>query len=170
YTNYCVTLLFAKTSIGLHVLRIAVDRRQRRIVKITMGLGVVTCLLTFFLTIFACHPVSLLWTGDFARGTCIDIDVLLVFGLLFNAFSILSDLTRTFALLPAWAVWHPSLPLRTKKFVIFLMTVGCTASCVAIVHLFFFMTLLEDQDFLYATAPTVINCETEQCLTINHSW
>jgi len=113
----------AKLSIGFFLLRVTVNQIHRWIIYMAMGLSVISCMVFFFVSTFQCHPVSYFWDKHTQTGTCIDIDIVISLSYAFSAISITTDFT--FALLPAWIVWHLNMKPRTKVALIVLMGMGC---------------------------------------------
>jgi hypothetical protein len=77
----------------------------------------------FFVIVFQCNPVSYFWQRRTQSGTCVPNDVIVGLGYTYSGFSIISDFT--FALIPAFLVWHLQLERRAKIALIPLITMGC---------------------------------------------
>lgn len=113
----------AKLSIGYFLLRVTISHIHRWIIYIAMGISVISCIVFFFISTFQCHPVSYFWDKHTQTGACLDINIIIDLSYAFSTFSIMTDFT--FALLPAWIVWHLNMKPRTKVALIALMGMGC---------------------------------------------
>ncbi|KAL5396638.1 hypothetical protein PMIN02_003019 [Paraphaeosphaeria minitans] len=58
YPAYRMAMIAAKISVGLFLLRVAVQPHYRRIIYVVMGATVATGLVFFFVSVLQCHPVS----------------------------------------------------------------------------------------------------------------
>lgn len=164
YLTYCWSMILAKASIALFLLRVAVRRLHVWIIYGATAITFVTCLAFFLVTVFQCHPVSYFWDKYTQTGTCIPDDVVVGLGYLYSACSIITDFT--FALLPAWIISQLKMKRRTKLALIPLMAMGCVASSAVVVRCAYF-SRLRDPDFLYATVDVAIWSTVEQGLAIS---
>lgn len=99
----------------------------------------------FFVCLFQCYPVSYMWDRISQQGKCVDNTVITILGYVYSIFSIISDFT--FAIIPAFMVWHLQLKRRTKIALIPLITMGCVASAAVIARLPF-VHFFNSPDFL----------------------
>ncbi|KAI6083852.1 hypothetical protein F4821DRAFT_183194 [Hypoxylon rubiginosum] len=164
YLTYCWTMILAKASIALFLLRVAVRRAHIWIIYGAMAITVVTCLAFFFVLIFQCSPVSYFWDKYTQTGVCIPDDVVSGLGYLYSACSIITDFT--FALLPAWIISQLKMKTRTKVALIPLMAMGCVASSAVAVRCAYF-SRLRDPDFLFSTVDVAVWSTIEQGLAIS---
>ncbi|KAI1775941.1 hypothetical protein F4818DRAFT_415482 [Hypoxylon cercidicola] len=164
YLTYCSTMILAKASIALFLLRVAAQRMHVWIIYGATAITFVTCLVFFTVTIFQCHPVSYFWDKYTQTGTCVPGDVIIGLVYLYSACSIITDFT--FALLPAWIISQLKMKRRTKLALIPLMAMGCVASSAVVVRCAYFSRLL-DPDFLFATVDVAIWSTVEQGLAIS---
>ncbi|KAI0165998.1 hypothetical protein GGR57DRAFT_1525 [Xylariaceae sp. FL1272] len=164
YLTYSWSMLMSKLSIGLFLLRVAVQRIHIWIIYSNMVTTIITCLAFFFVTIFQCHPVSYWWDDYTQSGTCIDSKVVIALAYLYSVCAIITDFT--FALLPAWIIWGLQMKTRTKLALIPLMAMGCVASAAVIVRCFF-LPRIQDPDFLWATTDVAIWSSVEEALAIS---
>lgn len=122
YIAYCLTMIAAKISIGLFLLRVTVSQIQRRIIYTAMGLTVLTGVLFFFVTLLQCSPVSFFWNKH-QTGTCLNIDVIIALTFFYSAISALCDFT--FGLMPFWLVWGLNMRKSEKMALIPILSMGC---------------------------------------------
>jgi hypothetical protein len=122
YLFYCCSMILSKVSIGCFLLRISVKRVHTWIIYSAMFVSTFACAAFFFVTLFQCNPISFFWKKS-QDGTCIPNTVIIALGFVYSAFSMIADFT--FALLPAFLVWHLQLKRRTKIALIPLLTMGC---------------------------------------------
>jgi hypothetical protein len=76
WVTYVVILCMLKVSLLLFYLEIFTTPRFRRTAFCALGFILVNNCVVFFLTVFACKPVSLFWDRDIKNGRCIDIQAL----------------------------------------------------------------------------------------------
>lgn len=162
YIAYCLTMIEAKISIGLFLLRVTVSRLQRTIIYVAMGLTVLTGIVFFFVTLFQCAPVSFFWNKD-QPGTCVNIDVIIGLTFLYSAVSAICDFT--FGLLPVWLVWGLNMRKSEKMALIPILSMGCIASTAVIVRMAFVMDF-RSPEFLHDTVDIAIWSDIEQGLAI----
>jgi hypothetical protein len=122
YIAYCWTMIAAKISIGLFLLRVTVDRIQRYIIYTIMGLSTTIGLVFFFATLFQCAPIDYFWNRS-QPGSCIDIDVIIGLTYLYSAVATICDFT--FGLLPIWLVWNLNMSKSSKIALIPILSMGC---------------------------------------------
>lgn len=83
---------------------------------VSIVINIIFYLGLFFSYVFQCWPREKIWLGDTVEGKCTDaIQVNLSSGVL----NIISDVEAL--LIPAWAIWHLSMPIKRKlaAFVVF---------------------------------------------------
>jgi hypothetical protein len=123
YLFYTWSMIFSKLSIGWLLLRISIRRIHSWIIYAAMFTSVVAGITFFFVIIFQCNPVSFFWQRRTQSGTCIPNIAIVGLGYVYSTFSIISDFT--FAIIPAFLVWHLQLKRRAKLALIPLITMGC---------------------------------------------
>ncbi|KAF1955743.1 hypothetical protein CC80DRAFT_414873 [Byssothecium circinans] len=164
YVSYCTTMIAAKMSIGIFLLRVTVTKLHRYIIYTAMTLTLVSGLVFFFVTLLQCTPVSYFW-GRFVgeRGSCIDVNVIIGLTFLYSAISALSD--GTFGILPIFLVWNLNMSRNSKLMLIPILSMACVASVAVIVRMPFVMDF-RSPDFLWATLDIAIWSDIEQGLAI----
>ncbi|KAH7398380.1 hypothetical protein BKA66DRAFT_201402 [Pyrenochaeta sp. MPI-SDFR-AT-0127] len=163
YIGYCWTMIAAKISIGLFLLRVTVKAIHKWIIYIAMGLTVLTGLVFFFVTLLQCTPISYFWNKKLEKGWCVDIDVIIALTFLYSAISVICDFT--FAILPMFLVWGLNMSVRTRLVLIPILGMACVASVAVVVRLAYVMDF-KNPDFLYATVDIAIWSDIEQGLAI----
>lgn len=123
YIGYCLTMIAAKLSIGLFLLRITVSAMHRWIVYIVMGLTVLTGIVFFFVTLLQCSPISFFWNKHIEGGSCVDVNVIIALTYLYSAISAICDFT--FGLLPVWLVWNLNMRKSEKVALVPILSMAC---------------------------------------------
>ncbi|KAJ4374303.1 hypothetical protein N0V83_003044 [Neocucurbitaria cava] len=117
----------------------------------------------FFVCLFQCVPVSYMWDRSSQSGTCVGNTLIGILAYTYSFFSIISDLT--FAIIPAFLIWHLQLKRRAKVALIPLITMGCLASAAVFARLPF-LKYFNSPDFLWSTTDIAIWSTVEQGLAI----
>lgn len=76
----------------------------------------------FFVSLLQCQPVSYYWDKR-SDGHCLKMSIIVALGYLYSVFSLITDLT--FAILPAFVIWHLNLKKRARFILIVLIAMGC---------------------------------------------
>ncbi|KAI1130276.1 hypothetical protein F5Y10DRAFT_236215 [Nemania abortiva] len=160
--TYGLTMIFAKISIALFLLRVTVHRAQRWIIYIITTLTCVAGLTLVFIVAFQCKPLSKAWDSD-QPGSCISIQAIPIATYTYSALAVVTDLT--FTVLPLFIVWHLQMDRRTKLSLVPIFSLALLASLAVVIRI----PLIPDfakPDFLYATARFGIWSAVEQSLAI----
>ncbi|KAF2682069.1 hypothetical protein K458DRAFT_370612 [Lentithecium fluviatile CBS 122367] len=163
YIAYCFTMISAKISIGLFLLRVAVRPLHRKLILIVMGLTVLTGVVFFFVTLLQCTPVSYFWDRSIEGGKCVNVYVIIGLTYLYSAISAICDFT--FGILPIFMVWNLNMARDSKMMLIPILSMACIASTAVIVRMAFVMDFRSD-DFLYDTVDIAIWSDVEQGLAV----
>ncbi|KAF1841545.1 uncharacterized protein K460DRAFT_419592 [Cucurbitaria berberidis CBS 394.84] len=163
YLLYAASMMCSKLSIGFLLLRISVTKIHTWILYLAMLISVVAGGVFFFVCLFQCSPVSYMWDRTSQSGRCVNDTLIAVLAYIYSAFSIVSDFT--FAIIPAFLVWHLQLKRRAKVALIPLITMGCVASAAVVARLPFLKDF-NSPDFLWATIDIAIWSTVEQGLAI----
>jgi len=123
YIAYGLTMISAKISIGLFLLRVAVNPIHRRIILVVMGLTALTGTVFFFVTLFQCSPISFFWFRQMEGGTCVNVNVIIGLTFLYSAVSAVCDFT--FGLLPIFMVWNLNMARDAKLMLIPILSMAC---------------------------------------------
>lgn len=76
WVTYVVVLCLLKVSLLLFYLGVFTTPRFRKTAFCALGFILVNNFVVFFMTVFACKPVSLFWDRDIKNGRCINIQAL----------------------------------------------------------------------------------------------
>lgn len=137
-------MITSKLSIGVFLLRIAVQKMHHYILYMLMFLSVVTGLVFFFVTLLQCHPITYFWEKD-QDGSCIDAGIIAALTYLYSAISVICDFT--FALLPLHIIQGLQMKSSLKLALIPILGMGCVAS-IAVVVRFAYIENFKNPDFL----------------------
>ncbi|KAF2734995.1 hypothetical protein EJ04DRAFT_601935 [Polyplosphaeria fusca] len=163
YIAYCLTMICAKISIGLFLLRVTVSPIHRWIIYINMFLTALTGTVFFFVTLLQCHPISFFWNRSIEGGSCVDVEVIIALTFLYSAISAICDFT--FGILPIFLVWGLNMSRRMKLMLIPLLSMACIASTAVVVRMAF-VTRFRSKDFLWDTVDIAIWSDIEQGLAV----
>jgi hypothetical protein len=112
-----------KFSVGIFLLRIAVERGQRITLYIVLAVSTIMSTYFFFLFVFQCWPVAYFW-GQYTgmEGHCIDTSIILKTTYAYSAVTCWSD--WTFSILPVFIVRKLNMNPRTKLSVILILALS----------------------------------------------
>ncbi|KAI9934333.1 hypothetical protein ASPWEDRAFT_170040 [Aspergillus wentii DTO 134E9] len=160
--SYVFTVVLAKISIALALLRLTVAKAHSILLWVVIGVSVVIGLVFWFMLTLQCHPVSFFWerTGD---GKCISTDILIDIAYLYSVTATLCDFVL--GLLPFLLVWNLQMNTKTKAALAGILSMGCVASAAVIVRIPYLHTY-KDPEFLYATTQISIWSNVEAGLGI----
>lgn len=156
-------MIMIKVSIGLFLLRITINKIQRWIIYIVMGLTVLTGLVFFFVTLLQCTPISFFWDKFTQTGSCINVDIIIALTFLYSVVSVICDFA--FAILPVFLVWDLNMSFNTRLVLVPILGMACVASIAVICRMAYVMDF-KNPDFLWATVDIAIWSDTEQGLGI----
>ncbi|CAG9981890.1 unnamed protein product [Clonostachys byssicola] len=112
YCIYSVPTAAAKLSVLFQLKSIFTTGARNSIywvIVVSIVINIIFYLGLFFSYVFQCWPREKIWLGDTVEGKCTDaIQVNLSSGVL----NIISDVEAL--LIPAWAIWHLSMPIKRK--------------------------------------------------------
>jgi hypothetical protein len=117
-----MTMILAKVSIAVFLLRIVVKRTHVWTIYVAMTLTVLAGVIFFFVSLFQCHPISYFWNRH-QDGKCLNTDIVIALAFVYSIFAVISDFT--FALLPIFLVWSLKMERRAKLALIPLLCMGC---------------------------------------------
>ncbi|KAK3201884.1 hypothetical protein GRF29_164g966336 [Pseudopithomyces chartarum] len=156
FANICL-----KLSIGIFLLRIAVERSHRLILWSSLIIIEVYSVFFFFLFLFQCTPVSYFWE-QFTGGTghCINTQIIVGTFYGYSALSCVAD--WIFSIVPIFIVRKLQMD-RQKKITVGIILAFCAiGSTATIVRLPYISGLNDIPEFLYSTTDVAIwsACET----------
>ncbi|OOG00014.1 hypothetical protein ASPCADRAFT_126894 [Aspergillus carbonarius ITEM 5010] len=161
-TSYVVTVVVAKISIALALLRLTVSKIHMILLWSVVGVSIAVGLVFWFMLTFECKPVSHFWQRE-SPGSCMAIDYLLDIAYVYSVTAMLCDLIL--GLLPIFLVWKLQMSRQTKAALAGILSLGCVASAGVIVRIPFLPTY-KDPEFLYATTQISIWSNVEAGLGI----
>lgn len=123
YPAYCLSMIAAKISVGLFLLRVTIQPLYRRIIYVVMGATVVTGLVFFFISVLQCKPVNFFWDKFNSTGTCVNIDVIIGIAFAYSAVASVCDFT--FGLLPIVLVWNLNMAQNQKVMLMPILSMAC---------------------------------------------
>ncbi len=112
-----------RTSIGVFLLRVAVEKSHRLIIHISLALVWLSTVVFFFIVLFQCSPPSHFWEQVFLTqpGSC-GMNAVPAAGIELSAINAVCDFIL--ALLPIAMMWKVQLNRRTKLIVAALLSMG----------------------------------------------
>ncbi|PWY73012.1 hypothetical protein BO70DRAFT_389302 [Aspergillus heteromorphus CBS 117.55] len=152
---YMWSSAFAKISIAIALLRLAVNKIQRIILWTVIGLVIAIGLMIWLTFVLDCQPVSYFWMAvdTNVHGNCGDPDTLLTIAYVYSSLTIISD--GTLGIMPGILLWQLKMNQRTKAALAAVLSLGAIASVAVIIRLPFLHTY-KDPDFLYSTFQIII--------------
>jgi hypothetical protein len=122
---YVLTNMAIKASIAIFLLRICIEKTQRFIIWLVVGITEVYSLFFFLLFVLQCRPTSLFWlraTANPPAGSCLDASIV---SNAFYGYSAISCLTDwTYSVLPMFVVWKLQMEWRVKVSVVLVLAAG----------------------------------------------
>lgn len=115
-------MAFIKASIAVFLLRIAVRKRFKWILKISMLIIILWTTGIFIFNIFQCKPVEFQWDFTIKGGKCVDPDAIVIGAYALSILAVLSD--WLYALLPIPMLWSVKMNLQTKLSVTIILSLG----------------------------------------------
>ncbi|GKZ27262.1 hypothetical protein AbraCBS73388_004037 [Aspergillus brasiliensis] len=143
-TSYVVTVVVARISIALALLRLTVSRVHTILLWCVIAVSIIVGLVFWFMLTFECKPVSHFWQRT-KPGHCMPIDYLLDIAYVYSVTAMISDFTL--GLLPIFLVWKLQMSRKTKAALAGILSLGCIASAGVIVRIPFLPTY-KDTEFL----------------------
>ncbi|KAJ8127851.1 hypothetical protein O1611_g5785 [Lasiodiplodia mahajangana] len=156
--SYVSNMWLIKLSIGLFLFRLAVQRRYKYILGISIVVVGIWSLVLFFWNIFQCSPVIAQWdytilTSD-ASAHCVSADAVVSAAYALSALTVLSD--WLYALLPIPMLWQVKMTTQAKWSVIAVLGLGVFASVATLIRLGFLADLEDASDILHAGTDAMI--------------
>lgn len=112
-----------KASIGLMLLRLAVEPIHRIVVWTTLAITELYSTAFFFLFIFQCLPSEYFWTRyTGGKGHCIEPNITVANVYAYSAITCIGD--WIYAILPCLLVWNIQMPKAQKYFVALILAMG----------------------------------------------
>lgn len=123
--SYVFTVVIAKVSIALALLRLTVARIHSIILWAVIAVSVIVGLVFWFMLTLQCQPVSYFWQrlNNPGSGHCMGIDHLINIAWVYSIVATICDLIL--GLLPAALVWNLQMNTRTKVALACILGMGC---------------------------------------------
>ncbi|RWA07091.1 hypothetical protein EKO27_g8012 [Xylaria grammica] len=156
--SYVSNMWIIKLSIGLFLFRLAVQKRYKWILGVSIIIVGIWSLALFFWNIFQCSPVPAQWdytilTSD-PTSHCVSADEVVSAAYALSALTILSD--WLYALLPIPMIWQVKMSAQAKWSVIAVLSLGVFASIATLIRLKFLADLTDVDDILFAGTDAMI--------------
>ncbi|TVY17486.1 hypothetical protein LARI1_G004529 [Lachnellula arida] len=153
---YIPETAFIKLSVGFLLLRITPDGAKfyRYVIFGSLGFLSLWTIISFFIVLFQCHPVSYVWDKTSGKGSCKDAVTVVKAAYAFSAMDIFFD--WGFALLPLPMLWDIKMSLQVKMSLFAILGLGIFASTATIVRLKYVIALTDVNDILYSYAKTLV--------------
>ncbi|KAF2830824.1 hypothetical protein CC86DRAFT_316413 [Ophiobolus disseminans] len=159
--TYVITNIFLKFSIGIFLLRIAVDKTHRMILLVALIAIQVYSVYFFFIFTFQCWPISFFWEQfRGGKGKCIPSNIVVNSFYGYSALSCVTD--WTFSIVPIFIVRKLQMSRRKKYTVGALLALCALGSTATIIRIPYIDGLNDIPEFLYSTIDVAIwsTCET----------
>ena len=112
----------------------------------SMAAFTVGAVITFFVLVFQCYPVSYTWNRTSGLGTCLSRNTIANFGYGFSALDIFFD--WLYALLPIPMLWDVKMTFQIKLSIFAILGLGVFASTATIIRLKYIVALVDPSDYL----------------------
>ncbi|KAL1611991.1 hypothetical protein SLS60_000214 [Paraconiothyrium brasiliense] len=159
--TYVFMNIALKLSIGIFLLRIAVERTHRIVLWVSLIAIEVYSLYFLLLFTFQCWPVSFFWEQfRGGKGTCMRLDIIVGSFYGYSALSCASD--WIFSIVPIFIVQGLQMDRRKKISVAIILAFCALGSTATIIRIPYIKGLKDTGDFLYSTTDVAIwsTCET----------
>ncbi|GJC83155.1 hypothetical protein ColLi_05993 [Colletotrichum liriopes] len=152
---YIISTCLLKISVGYFLLRVSVRRTHIWILRVLM-LGTVLFGSTyFFMVMFQCRPIPTFWEqSPRVEGKCFSNRVVLIMTYTASIINCLAD--WAFGILPLFIVWSLSLPKRTRFLAFGILSFAAIGSAATVIRSVYIPTLLDGDDFLWATTDVAL--------------
>jgi hypothetical protein len=115
-------MMFIKLSIAVFLLRLAVQKRYRYTLWISMSIVAIWSSVIFFWDVFQCKPVHAQWDYTIADKQCVTSEEIVSAAYSISVMTILTD--WLYALLPIPMVWKVKMTIQAKLTVIMVLGLG----------------------------------------------
>ncbi|CAI6340508.1 unnamed protein product [Periconia digitata] len=153
--TYIACSICLKTSIGIFLLRIAVDRVHRMILWTCLIVIQVYSVFFFFLFTFQCTPVSNFWTRfRGVEGKCIDSNIIV--GTFYGYSALVCITDWTFSIVPIFIVRRLQMSSQKKVSVAVVLAFCAIGSTATVIRIPYIEGLKDAENFLYTTTDVAI--------------
>lgn len=129
---YILTTITLKISLAIFFLRVVIQKWQRRVIYITIGIYTVYGLMFAFLAVFQCGVPTHFLIKE-ATGMCVRDDILQPLNYLHGSLNAASD--WLFAILPIFVLWNSKIPRSAKISSGLLLSLGAIGSISSLIRL-----------------------------------
>ncbi|PKS05246.1 hypothetical protein jhhlp_008617 [Lomentospora prolificans] len=152
--TYVLDMMFIKLSIGIFLLRLAVQKVYKYILWGSLVVVTIWSVVIFFWDIFQCNPVAAQWDYTIPKFTCVSAAQIVSAAYSISVMTILSD--WLYALLPIPMLWSVEMTKQTKITVIIILGLGIFASVATLIRLKFLSDLVQTEDILFAGTDAMV--------------
>ncbi|KAH9904845.1 hypothetical protein F4778DRAFT_48271 [Xylariomycetidae sp. FL2044] len=156
--TYITNMWLIKLSIGIFLLRLAVEKRYRYILWASIAVVGVWSLVLFFWNLFQCDPVDAQWDYTVLLKNpdahCASADEIVNAAYALSIMTILSD--WLYALLPVPMIWKVKMTTQAKATVVMVLGMGVFASIATLIRLKFLADLENMSDILHAGTDAMV--------------
>ncbi|KAI5924832.1 hypothetical protein F4810DRAFT_709402 [Camillea tinctor] len=149
--TYILNMLLIKLSIGVFLLRLAMERRYKYTIFISLGIITVWSLVLFFWNLFQCNPFAAQWDYTILQNDpnahCVSAADIVNAAYALSVMTILSD--WLYALLPIPMIWNVKMTSQAKMTVVIVLGLGIFASIATLIRLKFLSDLEDMSDILF---------------------
>ncbi|KAI1337478.1 hypothetical protein F5Y15DRAFT_155406 [Xylariaceae sp. FL0016] len=156
--TYVLNMWLIKLSIGIFLLRIAIHKRYKYTLYVSIGVVGIWSIVLFFWNIFQCSPVDAQWDYTILErdptAHCASADEIVNAAYALSVMTILSD--WLYALLPIPMIWQVKMTSQAKLTVVLILGMGIFASIATLIRLKFLADLTDIADILHAGTDAMV--------------
>ncbi|KAI1503581.1 hypothetical protein F5X99DRAFT_98625 [Biscogniauxia marginata] len=156
--TYILNMLLIKLSIGIFLLRLAMERRYKYTIYISLGIITIWSLVLFFWNLFQCNPFAAQWDYTILQkdpsAHCVSAEEIVNAAYALSVMTVLSD--WLYALLPIPMIWNVKMTVQAKATVIAVLGLGIFASIATLIRLKFLSDLEDTSDILFKGTDAMI--------------
>lgn len=114
--------MFVKLSIGVFLLRLAVQKRYKWTIYISMTVVLIWSVALFFWDVFQCSPVAAQWDYTIPNYTCVAAQQVINAAYALSVLNIITD--WLYALMPIPMIWKVKMTSQAKATVVAILGLG----------------------------------------------
>ena len=151
---YVVNMMFIKLSIGLFLLRLAVQKRYIWILRISMVIILIWSVAIVFYQFFQCKPVAFQWDNRIPGGICAPAEAFVAAAYSISVMTIVSD--WLYSIMPIFMIWNVKMSVQKKFTVGLVLSLGIFASVATLIRLKYLIELADPSDQLYTATHAMV--------------
>ncbi|KAH8725008.1 hypothetical protein GQ44DRAFT_739818 [Phaeosphaeriaceae sp. PMI808] len=151
---YVLANCLLKFAIGYFYLRVAIQRWHIWSIRLLMMGTVLLGLIYLFLVMLQCIPISEFWINHPASNKCLSKGPTI--GITYTLAAVNAAADWAFGILPFFIVWGSEMKFKTKMLVAGILAFAAIGSTGTVVRMFYIHTLMNGDDFLYATTDVAL--------------